>query len=71
MVYSLVLITVDSPQLGKKLNKVHKTLDFWSRDIAKFWFFRKGPGNSFFTTICVWFFKKNVSMLYTLLTDQI
>ena len=71
MVCSLVSITVDSPQLSKKLNKVHKTLDFWLRDIAKFWFFRKGPGYSFFTTICVWFLKKNVSMLYTLLTDQI
>ena len=25
------------------------------------WFFRKGSGNSFSTTFCVWFLKKNVS----------
>ena len=27
---------------------------------AQFWFFRKGSGNSFFATFCVWFSKNNV-----------
>ena len=30
---------------------------------GQFWFFRKGPGNSFPTTFCVWFFKENVSYI--------
>ena len=28
---------------------------------AQFWFFRRRSGNSFSTTLCVWFFKKKVS----------
>ena len=28
---------------------------------AQFWFFRKGSGNNLSTTLCVWFFKKNIS----------
>ena len=30
---------------------------------AQFWFFRWGSGNSFATTICIYFFNKNVSHL--------
>ena len=30
----------------------------------QFWLFRKGSSNSFFTTFCVWFFKKMFLMLY-------
>ena len=60
MVGSLVSITFDSPQLGKQ-NKIYKTLEYWSRDLLNFDFFRKEPGNSFSATFCVWFFKKNVS----------
>ena len=41
-------------------NKLYKTLDYWSRDILNFNFLEKS-GNSFFTTPCLWFFKKNVS----------
>ena len=33
--------------------KVYKTLDYWSRDVLNFDFFRKGSGNSFSTTFCV------------------
>ena len=43
-------------------NKLYKTLDYWLiQRYAQFSFFRKEPGNSFFTTICEWFFKENVS----------
>ena len=28
---------------------------------TQFWFCRKGSGNSFFTTFCVWFFKKSLA----------
>ena len=31
---------------------------------AQFWFSRKGSGNSFSTTLCVWFFKKFVSHIF-------
>ena len=31
------------------------------QEYAQFWFFRKGPGNSFSTAFCVCFFKKNIS----------
>ena len=41
-------------------NKLYKTLDYWSRENALFWLFRKGSGANFSTTFCV-FFKRNVS----------
>ena len=30
---------------------------------AQFYIFKKGPGTSFSTTFCVWFFKKNFSIV--------
>ena len=42
---------------GYNKNNLHKTLDYWSRDILSFNF----PGKGLYTTFCVWFFKKNVS----------
>ena len=33
---------------------------------AQFWFFRKGSGNSFSTTSCLWSFIKKVSVLYSI-----
>ena len=60
MVCSLVSIILGSSQLGKQL-KQDKTLEYWSRDMLNFDFFRKRPGNRFSTKFCVWFFKKNIS----------
>ena len=37
----------------------------------QFWLFRKGPGTSFSTTFCIWFFKKKYFSCNVLLTDQI
>ena len=39
---------------------------FW---YSQSWFFRKWSGNSFPTTFCVWFFKKNFFSCYVLLTE--
>ena len=33
---------------------------------TQFWFFRKGSATSFSTIFSVWFFKKNVSQLYSI-----
>ena len=49
MVCSLVSITFDSPQLGKQLNKIYKTLEYWSRDMLNFDFLEKGLGIVFLT----------------------
>ena len=60
MVCSLVSIILGSSQLGKQL-KQDKTLEYWSRGMLNFDFFRKRSGNRFSTKFCVWFFKKNIS----------
>ena len=68
MVSSLVSITFDSPQLGKILKQNIQIFQNIDPNICLIlFFFRKGPGNSFSTTFCVWFFKKNVShiLLYS------
>ena len=44
MVYCLVSITFDSPQLGKQWNKKYITLEYWSRDIIDFDFLEKDLG---------------------------
>ena len=56
MVCSLVSIYFDSSKLGIKQKRFYKTLDHWSRDMFNFDFW-----NSFSTTFCAWFSKKNVS----------
>ena len=63
MICSLVSVYFEDTQLGynKKQNVRY----------ARFWFFRKGYGNSFSTTFCEWFFKKKHFSYYILLTDQI
>ena len=43
MVCSLVLITFDSPHLGKQ-NKIYKTLERWSRDMLNLGFLERGLG---------------------------
>ena len=46
-------------------NKLHETLDYWSRDILNFDFSEKGLG-SCSTAFCVWIFKKHVSHVYSI-----
>ena len=60
MVYGLVSLHFDGPQLG--IEKKTNCTKLWLliQRYAQFWFFRKGFGNSFPTLFCVWFFKKNV-----------
>ena len=50
----------------KNQNKLSKTLDYWSRDVLVFYFSEKRSATSFSTKRCVWFFKKNVSTLYSI-----
>ena len=47
MICSLVSITFDSPQLGKLLNKIDKTLEYSYRDMLNFDFIEKGLGIAF------------------------
>ena len=56
--------------LPTKIDMWLLTLEYWSRNMLKFDFFRKGSRNSFSTTFFVWFFKKNVSHVIQL-TDKI
>ena len=42
MICNLVSITFDSPQLGKQLKQMYKTLEYRSRDILNFHFLEKG-----------------------------
>ena len=42
LVWSLVSIYFDSPQLGIQINKFYNTLDYWSRDMLNFKFLEKG-----------------------------
>ena len=44
VVYNLVSIYCDSPQLAIQKSKLYKTLDYWSRDILNFNFSEKGLG---------------------------
>ena len=48
MACSLVLITFDSPQLGKQLKQKIWKFRILIQRYAQFRFFRQGPGNSFF-----------------------
>ena len=42
LVWSLVSIYFDSPQLGIQINKLYNALDYWSRDMLNFKFLEKG-----------------------------
>ena len=42
LVWSLVSIYFDSPQLGIEINKLYNALDYWSRDMLNFKFLEKG-----------------------------
>ena len=42
LVWSLVSIYFDSPQLGMQINKLYNALDYWSRDMLNFKFLEKG-----------------------------
>ena len=61
MLCSLILIYFDSPQLGIQEKQTVQNLRLLIQRCAQSWVFRKRSGNSFSTTFCVWFFKKNVS----------
>ena len=64
MVCSLVSITFDSPQLGKQLNKVYKTLEYWSRYVFNFGFLEKGLGIVFLPHFLYDISRKMFLMLY-------
>ena len=56
--------------LANHINKLHKTLDYWSRDVLNFNFPVKGLGLVYLTHICMVFQEKCFSC-YILLTNQI
>ena len=60
VVCSLVSIYFDNPQLAKQQKQNIQNFRILIQRYAQFWFFKKGSGNSFSTTFCEWFFKKNV-----------
>ena len=57
----LVSITFHSPQLRKQLKQTVYNFRILTQGYTQFWFLRKGPGNSFSITLCMWYFRKNVS----------
>ena len=66
-VYSLVSRYFDIPQISKQWKQTSYKFRLLIERYIQFWFFRKGSGNSFFTTFCVWFSKKTMFlMLYSI-----
>ena len=59
MVCNLVLIYFDCPQLCIQQKQTIKNFRLLIQRYGQLWFFRKGSGNTFSTTFCVWFFKKS------------
>ena len=49
--------------LAYQKNKWYETLEYWSRDIFNFIFFRKETRNSIWFAFCVWFFKKKMFLM--------
>ena len=70
MVCSLVSIYFGNPQLAYNESKLHKTLDYGSKDMLNFNFSEKGLGLFFAPHFLHDFSRKMFLMLY-LLTDQI
>ena len=66
MVYSLVSITFDSPQLGIQLNKLCKMLEYLSRDILNFGILKKGLGIVSLPQFVYDFSTKMFIMLYSI-----
>ena len=64
MVCRLVLIYFDRSQLDIQSKKTVWNFRLMIQRYGQFWFFRKRLGNSFSTTLCVWFFKKMFLMWY-------
>ena len=71
MVYSLFPISLDSPRFSIQLNKLYKTLIYWSRDTLNFEFFRKMCPNNFSTTFLSMIFQEKYCPYHILLTDKI
>ena len=61
MVYSLVSMYFDSPQLGIQKNKLSKLLDYWSSDMFNFDFLEKGLGIVIPLRFAYDYFTKNIS----------
>ena len=70
MVWSLVFIHFDSPQLGYYKNKLYKTSDHWFRDMLTLNFPEKGQGLVFPIRSVYDFSRKMFLMLYSI-NDQI
>ena len=66
VVYNLVSISFDSLQLGMQLKETVLNFRLLIRRYSQSWFFRKESGKSSSSTFCIWFFKKNVFMLYSI-----
>ena len=66
MVCSLVSIIFDSPQLGLQLNKMYKTLEYWSRDICNSDLLEKGLGIVSLPYFVYDFLRKMFLMLYSI-----
>ena len=58
MVSCLISICSDILNLAYHRNKLYETLEYWSRDMLNFDFFRKGSGNSISIAFRVWSYKK-------------
>ena len=68
MVWSLDAVTFDSPQLGKQLKQIYRTLEYRSRDMLTFDFLEKGLGIVSLPQFVYDFSRK---MFLKKLTDQI
>ena len=66
MVCNLVSINFDSPQLCKQLNKIYKTLEYWSKDMPNFGFLEKSLGIISLPHFVYDFSKKMFLMLYSI-----
>ena len=66
VVCNLLSIYFDRPQLGYNKNNLHKTLDYWSRDMLNFKFSEKGLGLVSSPNFVDDFLRKMFLMLYSI-----
>ena len=65
MVCSIVSIHLVRPQLGMQRKQTTQNFRLLIQRHTEFWFSRKTVGNSFSTAFYVWFFTKNLLMIYS------